>query len=267
MIDSDWRRILGAHAPPLAALLRRPVRILFRKELRQFLRSRTAILTGLLLPALVMVVAPVVQLAASTGAPAARSTPAIPASVPGLAGMAQLSDVFLYFTLPLFFVLGGLMTPSLAATHTVISERERRSIELLVALPVSVTDILTAKMAANLTVAAATLLPLFLVDAVAVLTLTHAGLLYLMAALVLLLSSLVASIGISLLLALVARDFRTANNLNGVFVVPAMILTGICVTLVPGLWRFLVLALLMLGLGAIAYLIAKRWLTFERYLS
>jgi ABC-2 type transport system permease protein len=246
--------------------LRRPVRVLFRKELRQFMRSRTAILTGLLLPALVMVVAPVVQLTAAAGGPPARTTP-IQAPVPGLAGMAQLSDLFLYFTLPLFFVLSGLMTPSLAATHTVISERERRSIELLVALPVSVTDILTAKMAANLAVASATLLPLFLIDAVAVLLLTPAGLLYVLAALLLLLSSLVASIGISLLLALVARDFRTANNLNGFFVVPAMLLTGLCVVLIPGLWRFVVLSVLMLGLGAIAYLIADRWLTFERYVA
>ena len=80
-------------------------------------------------------------------------------------------------------------------------------------------------------------------------------------------SALVASIGISLLLALVARDFRTANNLNGFFVVPTMIMTGLCVTLVPGLWRFVVLSLLMLALGGLAYLVATRWLTFERYLT
>jgi len=248
--------------------LTRPVRVLLRKEVRQFLRSRTALLTGLLLPTLIMVVAPVVQLvAAAGGSSAMRGTTAVPAGVPGMSGLTQLSDVFLYVTFPLFFVLAGLMTPSLAATHTVISERERRSIELLVALPVSVTDILTAKTAANLLVAAVTLLPLFVVDAVVVLVLTHAGPLYVMAALLLVLSSLTASIGISLLLALVARDFRTANNLNGFFVVPTMIMTGLCVTLVPGLWRFVVLSLLMLALGGAAYLIAVRWLTFERYLT
>ena len=246
--------------------LSRPVRVLlFRKELRQFLRSRTALLTGLLLPALIMVIAPVVQLIAASASPTQRG--AVPSGVPGMAGLDHLSDLFLYFTFPLFFVLGGLMTPSLAATHTVISERERRSIELLVALPVSVRDILTAKMAANLLVAGVTLLPLFVVDSIAVLLLTDAGPLYLAAALLLVLSSLAASIGISLLLALLARDFRTANNLNGFFVVPAMIMTGLCVTLVPGLWRFVVLSVLMLALGGLAYLIAVRWLTFERYLT
>jgi len=247
-------------------LLRRPVRVLLRKEMRQFLRSRTAVLTGLLLPTLIMVVAPLVQLMAATAGSAARST-GIPASVPGLGGMTQLSDLFLYVTFPLFFVLGGLMTPSLAATHTVISERERRSIELLVALPVSVTDILTAKTAANLLVAGSTLLPLFVIDAVAILVLTSAGPLYVAAALLLVVCALTASIGISLMLALVARDFRTANNLNGFFVVPTMVMTGLCVTLVPGLWRFVVLSALMLALGGLAYLIAVRWLTFERYLT
>lgn len=252
--------------PRVRLRLSRRVRVLVRKELRQFLRSRTAILTGLLLPALIMVVAPLVQLgAASAGSAVKSSLP--PTAVPGLSGLSQLSDIFLYFTFPLFFVLGGLMTPSLAATHTVISERERRSIELLVALPVSVTDILTAKMTANLAVAGVTLLPLFVVDAVAVLALTHAGPLYVLAALLLVLSALTASIGISLLLALLARDFRTANNLNGFFVVPTMVMTGLCVTLVPGLWRFVVLSLLMLALGGLAYLVAVRWLTFERYLT
>jgi ABC-2 type transport system permease protein len=246
--------------------LSRPVRVLVRKELRQFLRSRTAVLTGLLLPTLIMVVAPVAQLSATATSPAPRGS-SLPAAVPGLVGLNRLSDLFLYFTFPLFFVLGGLMTPALAATHTVISERERRSIELLVALPVSVTDILKAKMTANLAVAGATLLPLFVVDAVAILVLTHAGPLYVLAALLLVLSALVASIGISLLLALVARDFRTANNLNGFFVVPTMVMTGVCVTLVPGLWRFVVLSLLMLALGGLAYLVATRWLTFERYLT
>ena len=247
--------------------LTRPVRVLVRKELRQFLRSRTAVLTGLLLPALIMVVAPVVQLVAASAGSAVRATSVPPPAVPGLAGLGQLSDLFLYFTFPLFFVLGGLMTPSLAATHTVISERERRSIELLVALPVSVTDILTAKTAANLLVAGVTLLPLFVVDAAAVLLLTHAGPLYVLSALLLVLSALAASIGISLLLALLARDFRTANNLNGFFVVPTMLMTGVCVALVPGLWRFVVLSVLMLALGGLAYLVAVRWLTFERYLT
>jgi len=243
---------------------RRSVRLLFRKEVRQFLRSRQAVLTGLLLPALLMVVAPGLQLLSVNNA---GTRPNIPTVVPGLIGINDVSSIFLYFTFPLFVVLAGLMTPSLAAVHTVISERERRSIELLVALPVSVADIVTAKLCANLAVAAVTLAPLFAVDAAIILLVTTAGPLFVLAAFLVLLSALTASIGVSLLLALVARDFRTANNLNGAFVLPTMIVTGLCVTLVPGLWRFLVLAVLLLAMGGAASWIALRWLTFERYLS
>lgn len=243
--------------------LKRSVRLLFRKELRQFLRSRQALMTGLVLPAILMVGAPMIQLLSASQS---SSSSDIPATIPGLIGVGSVKNLFLYFTFPLFFVLAGLLTPSLAAAHTIISERERRSIELLVALPVSVTDILTAKLAANLAVAVTTLLPLFAIDAVAVLLITTAGPIYLTAALLLLVSTLAASIGVSLLLALIARDFRTANNLNGVFILPAMLLTGLCVTLVPGLWRFVVLSALMLMMGGIAAWIAMRWLTFERYL-
>lgn len=244
--------------------LHRSVRLLFRKEVRQFLRSRQAVLTGLLLPAMVMVVAPGVQLLSANSA---RTRSNIPAVVPGLSGINDVANIFLYFTFPLFVVLAGLMTPSLAAVHTVISERERRSIELLVALPVSVTDIVTAKLGANLAVSAVTLAPLFAVDAALILLVTTAGPLFVMAAFLVLLSALTASIGVSLLLALVARDFRTANNLNGAFVLPTIIVTGLCVALVPGLWRFLVLAVLLLTMGGAALWIALRWLTFERYLS
>lgn len=248
-------------------LFRSQVRLLFWKEVRQLARSRSAILTGLLLPGMLMVLAPLGQLLSGAASRGGDQMESLPAVLPGLAGITGVQEFFLYFTFPLFFVLAGLMTPSLAATHTVISERERRSIELLMALPLTVTDILTAKLAANLAVATATLLPLFAVDATAVLLLTDAGAPYLVSALFLLLSSLAASIGVSLLLALLARDFRTANNLNGAFVLPAMILVGACVALVPGLARFWVLGLLMLALGAAAFYAGLRWLTFERYLS
>lgn len=92
------------------------------------------------------------------------------------------------------------------------------------------------------------------------------GALYAAAALLLLLCTLGASIGLSLLLAIVVRDFRTASNLNRLFVLPAMLLVGLCVTLVPGLWRFVVLSALMLMMGGTAAWAAIRWVTFERYL-
>jgi ABC-2 type transport system permease protein len=246
-------------------VLNTEARLLFWKEVRQLSRSRGALVTGVLLPTVLMVLAPVSQLYASRNAGPGGF--AVPSALPGLQGMTGAQDFFLNFTFPLFFVLAGLLTPSLAATYTVVSERERRSLELLMSLPVTVTDILAAKVAANLAAAAVTLLPLFVIDAVFVLLLSSAGPLYVLALLVLLLSSLTASIGVSLLLALIARDFRTSNNLSGAFVVPVMALTVVCAALVPGIWRFAVLSLAMLTLGAVAYYASVRWLTFERYLS
>jgi MprA protease rhombosortase-interaction domain-containing protein len=48
---------------------------------------------------------------------------------------------------------------------------------------------------------------------------------------------------------------------------PAMVLVGVAVVAVPGLFRFYALggALLLLAAGLLAFCL--RWLTFERYLS
>lgn len=242
-------------------------RLLFWKEVRQLSRSRGALVTGVLLPALLMVLAPMSQLYAGGSAASSGRGFSLPASLPGGSGVASLEEFFLYFTFPVFVVLAALLTPSLAATYTVVSERERRSLELLMSLPVTVPDILVAKVAANLSAAAVTLVPLFAIDAALVLLHSTAGPLYVLALLVLLLSSLAASIGVSLLLALLARDFRTSNNLSGAFVMPVLLLTVTVELLVPGLWRFAVLSAAMLTLGGAAFYISVRWLTFERYLA
>lgn len=242
------------------------VRLLFRKEMRQLGRSRGALLTGGFLALMLMVVAPLSQLMSGRGGGGTRPLQ-LPTSLPGLAGLHGTQDIFLYVSFPLFFVLSGLLTPSVTANFTVISERERRTLDLLMALPVSVRDILVAKLGVNMTAACATLLPLFAIDAAFILALTPAGPAYVLAALCLLLCSLAASVGVSLLLSLLARDFRTSNNLGGAFVIPTMLLTIICEALVPGLGRFFVLAGLMLLMGGAAFVAGARWLTFERYLS
>jgi ABC-type transport system involved in multi-copper enzyme maturation permease subunit len=246
----------------IAAALRPQVRALMWKEVRQLSRSRTAIVTGILPPAITLVVAPVPQLLFLH----AGVQPPIPPVLPGLRGLHGLQDVFLYLTFPPSLVLAGLLTPSLATSYTVIVERERRSIDLLMCLPVTVLDILIAKLATNL-IAATAVVPFFLVDAVAVLAFTAAGPLYVLAALLVLVSALVAAVGVSLLLALVARDSRTSDNLRAVYALPAILVTALVVALVPGLWRFLTLAAVMLAMGGLAAYAGTRWLTFERYVS
>jgi ABC-2 type transport system permease protein len=246
---------------------RREVAALYQKELRQVGRSRGALVSAGLLSLLLVVVVPSMQLGAILlGGPAAvRPLPTFP--FPGLSDLEQPTTMFTRLMLPMFVALGGIMVPSIAAVHTVVVERERRSIELLIALPVRVGDILTAKMAANLTLAVVTLAPLLMVDVagLALLGLATPG--YVASLYLVLVAALSCSIGISLVVALLARDFRTANNLNGILIGPLVMLVLAVLFLVPGSAQLPVLAAVLFSIGALALLVALRWLTFERYMA
>ena len=244
------------------------VRLLFWKEVRQLTRSQGVMLSGLLLPAVLVVLAPVLALLSSR-TPNQRAI-VVQAGFSPLGGLHGLSDVqsfFLYVTLPLMLVTAGFLTPMLAAAYTVISERERHSLELLMALPVSTGDILAAKLIANLATGLAIIVPMFMVDAIVILSLTDAGLFYVLGALVVLVGALVASVGATLVLALTARDFRSSYFLTGALAVPPLLATALCAVFVPGTGRFAALTVLLLGLTAGAFYTALRWLTFERYPS
>ena len=244
------------------------IQLLFWKEVRQLTRNTAAMLSSLFMPAVLVVLAPVLALLASRSEPyRTLQVPPLTASLPGFDLVRDGQGYFLYVTLPFLFVLAALLTPVLAAIHTLIVERERRSLELLMALPVVVGDILAAKLAAILATAVATIVPMFLVDAVVIVLLTGAGMSYVAGALFLLVTTLVASVSASLLMALMARDLRSATSLGGMLSVPPLVLTGLCVVFVPGLGRFVVLGLLMLALGCGSLYGGLRWLTWERYVS
>lgn len=246
-------------------MLNREVWLLVEKELRQLTRNRNAAVSALLMPLIFLIVVPGIQLraaGASGGSGGIGGTP-----LAGLDSVGSTDQVFLYLVFPLFYTLCGLLTPGISATYTIVAEREQHTVELLMALPVTVRQILIAKLASNLISAAAVAIPFFVVNAVMVQTWTRAGAAYIVSALVLLLCGLACSVGIGLLLALVARDVRTAGNLTPLWLFPTMALTGACVVLVPGLARFYVLgALLLLGLAA-TLAICLRGLTFERFVA
>ena len=252
-------------------VLSQEVQLLFWKEVRQLTRNTAAMLTSLFMPAVLVVLAPVLAILASRSQPyRSLQVPDLARSLPGFDVIHDGQGYFLFITLPFLFVLAALLTPVLSATHTLILERERRSLELLMALPVLVGDILTAKLAAVLVLAVATVVPMYLVSAVVIAAVTDlagqvAG--YLLGALFLLLATLVASVGASLLLALLARNLRSATSMGALLTVPPMVLTGVCVTFVPGLGRFVVLGLLMLAMGCGALYAGLRWLTSERYVA
>ena len=248
-------------------LFNREVRILIRKELRQVTRSRAALASSVLLPVLLLLVVPMIQLTAIHFANGAKATPApIRGLPPGLSSVSP-DELYTTFLFPLLVTLGGIVVPTVAVTYSIVTERERKSLELLIALPVRVRDILVAKIAAVLMLAAALVVPLFAIDAVVLLTLGVAGPGTILLLLLVLLSALACSAGTALVLTLVARDYRAANNLNGAMMVPLLFITGAVLIGVPSPWKLLVLAGVLVLLGAAALTASVRWLTFERYLS
>jgi ABC-2 type transport system permease protein len=240
---------------------------LIRKELRQVLRSRGALISATLLPLLLLIVTPGIQLyslraaAEQGGLPRSQSSGLLPADL-----INDPLQLFARFLFPLFVILGGLIVPSVAATYTVVGERERRSLELLLSLPVRVSDILAAKLVAMVILASSVVLPLFAFDAAVLLVLglvDWAGALML---LLVLLSALTYAVGEALLLALLARDLRTAQNLNGALLLPISFLTAVVLLAAPPHLNLPAVSLLLLCGAGLTLIVGLRWLTFERYL-
>ncbi len=246
----------------------RQLRALLTKELLQVRRSRGAVLSATLFPILLMVVIPLSQALATRDAMPAANIPAGVPLPPALIDLMKSPDqFFVQVMLPMYLALGGLVVPAISATYTVVAEREKRSLELILALPVRLRDILLAKLLAMLVLALVVVLPLFAIDAATLLALGLVSPAYVALLLAVLGASLVCSIGIALVLALVARDFRTANNLNGAMLGPLIIVTFAILFTVPGSLRLVALTAVLLSAGAAAFAVGFRWLTFERYLT
>ena len=243
------------------------IRSLLWKETRQLGRNRTAMLTAAMLPFIILFLAPIQLLVAlhfggSPGIEELRSSP-----LPGFADVTDPSQLIVQFFYPMLLVMGGLLLPSLTTTYAIVAERERRSLELLISLPVTVAEILAAKLLAVLAVTALIGLPYVAIVITLLLILGIAGPATIPALLAPFLAAVACSICISLLLTLLARDFRTANNLSGAFVVPALLLTVGTLGAVGGPARTYVVAVILLALGAVALLAALRWVSVERYLE
>jgi ABC-type Na+ efflux pump permease subunit len=91
----------------------------------------------------------------------------------------------------------------------VVAEREKRSLDLLMALPVSVADILLAKLRSMLVLAAVVVLPPFAIDMTVQLALGLSGLVRFCCCWPGLLAALACPVRVVLLLAPLARDFRS----------------------------------------------------------
>jgi ABC-2 type transport system permease protein len=186
---------------------------------------------------------------------------------PGLANMRDAKHMLSDFLLPFMIMISGLMMPSILATYTIIAERERRTLELLVALPVSVRDILVSKLGAVLSVGVGLTVPLLLIDSVALVVLGLGGGGDALLLFWLLVSALAYSTASALMVGLLAKDFRTANNITGAMVGPFILVAMGFMMLLPPVAAPLALGafLWLLTAGAVAF--SLRWLTFERLLS
>lgn len=247
--------------------MRAEVATLLWKELRQVPRKRSALLSAILFPLLFFVVLPAANFAALRKGTMAAPTLGV-ALPPGLMPMSANPELLMRdFLLPLVFTLGGLVVPAITAAHTVITERERHTLELLVALPVSLEQIVLAKLLAVLLLALAISLPLFAVDAAAMVGLGMGTPADVAALLFLLVAALLYSTASALLVSLLAGDYRTANNLSGALLGPTILVTVGVLTLLPGsVLRVIALGALFVALAAAATVIALRALTVERFL-
>ena len=242
-----------------------PVRALLDKEFRQLGRSRGALVSGTLLPLLLLVLVPLPQLAGLQAAPTVMPE-GLPLP-PGFSDIGQPQRLFALLLYPLFVTIAGLIVPSLAATYAIVQERERRTLELLVALPLSVRQILTAKLLSLLALGVVLVFPFFAIGVTIPLILNVISAWQAVLLLLLLGAALVCSTCVALVLALLAKDFRTANNLNGVLFLPIIMLMAGVLVAVPGESKLIVMSAALLGCAAVALVMATRWISFERYLE
>lgn len=244
----------------------REVRILVRKELQQLIGSRGALWTALVLPVIFLLIVPMLYLLLAGALPASAiqlSPPALSLGAAGSDGHMALRMLIL----PLCMLAGGLLVPSSTATYTLIAEREQRTLELLVGLPVRIGQVLLAKVLVVASVTIAICVALFGLDASLIMSLHVAGAGYVAALGTLLLAALVYATASALLIALLARDLRTANHLATAFLLPTMLLGSAVLVLVPGEAAALLVLAGLLALGAVTALwIALRVVTFERLL-
>jgi hypothetical protein len=80
-----------------------------------------------------------------------------------------------------------------------------------------------------------------------------------------LLGAMVFSTAGAIVLALVARDYRTANNLSGLFIAPSLLGVLAAMILLPsGVYRLFLLGFIFLAIGVVIIWLALRRFTLER---
>lgn len=201
-------------------MIAREVRLLMKKEWAQLRANRTALSTSLMPPILFLALIPNMLVATMTTSPIEGGPPPLDL---GLIGDAAHDPARLpIFILPLFVGLAGITVPIVLATHSVVGERETRTFEMLIALPVRLGHVLQAKL---LTVAGFTgaVSAGFLTITVLHLALRGmASVLEVLALYLELFAAIAAGSASALMVGFLSKDFRTAQNVSAAYVIPVL---------------------------------------------
>lgn len=236
-----------------------PLSILFGKEVRQITRSRRTVLAAAAVPALMLILvtpADILTLRLGFGAH----------PIYLLSSARSVSPEYLlrHFTLPVLVTISALVTPSIVMGDLLFGERDRRTLELLVALPVSAFDVVLGKLAAVLLFALIVDVPLFAANTAIVTSLGYGSPTQTLALTQLLLASIAYSAVSALLVALVAGEARAANIVSGLVLGPIIPVLGAILASVPGVAAISIAAA---GLALLSVLILSwclRLISFER---
>ncbi len=232
---------------------------LFRKEARQITRSKRTVLAAALVPALMLIFVTggdIVTLRLGFG-----SKP-----IYLLSSSHAVSGVYLlrHFTLPILITISALVTPSIVMGDVLFGERERRTLDLLVALPISALDVVLAKLAAVLLFALTVTIPLFALNVVIVSSFGYGSVSQTIALFELMLAAISYSATSALIIALIAGEARAANIVSGLLLGPIVPLEGLILTSTKG---DIAVTICAVGLGLLtcgALYRSIRLLSFER---
>lgn len=232
---------------------------LFRKEARQITRSKKTAAAAALVPALMLIFVTggdIVTLRLGFGHK--------PIYLLSSAHAVSATYLLRHFTLPVLITISSLVTPSIVMGDVLFGERERRTLDLLVALPVSARDVVVAKLAAVLLFAVSVIVPLFAVNVAIVSLLGYSSVSQTAALFELMLAAISYSAASGLLIALAAGEARAANIVSGLLLGPIVPLEGLILTTIRGDLAISTCAvgLLLLACGGLVW--SFRLLSFER---
>lgn len=232
---------------------------LLQKEVRQITRSRRTVIAALAVPVLMLVLVTLGDILALRVGFGAHKIYLLSS-----ARSVSPETLLRHFSLPILVTISSLVTPSILMGDVLLGERERRTLELLVALPITALDVVLAKLAAVLGFALSVTIPVFLLNVAIVAVFGYATLLQEIALGGLLLAAVLYSAGSGLLVALLAGEPRAANIVSGLVLGPIVPVEGLILTAVPGTVAIVVSVLVLAALAVAVLLWSLSSASFER---